>query len=1168
MRGARTIALLFAAACGAPSQPPRTAPVEAPASEIAAAPRPGCTRDGWCVDRPRIPFDGGRAVWTSGPNDIWIASGALYHFDGERWSPVELPVLRDVVAIWGNGPREIYVVAGTKVLRFDGERWEELLTLQYNDPSIWASGPRDVHVADGQILRRFDGESWSEHDIGAPVSALFGRGPNDVYAAIEAGYVGHWDGSAWSVRGGGRLGRLAGISGSSDEVVAVGAEPGTYTVSRGGGRFELEAMSPNGSRAVWTTPSGTHILAGPYDTMLHVARDGVRAYSAQGMQSEYLQAVHGASDDFAVAVGLYGVIAWNGSEWTRIDEGRAATLERVRGAGDRVFAGPYRFDGERWTDQSERPRTAPALRGVWGSSASDVWAVGDDGRILHFDGAAVTRVESATSATLHAIWGSAADDVRAVGDAGTIVRWDGRAWALEPSGTEEPLYAIWGSSPREVWAGGSAGTMLHHDGSAWSRVHSDLRQPISAIHGSARDDVWAGAIGGELTHFDGRSWIAERPLEMVITSLFARSRHALFVASGRALERRDADGRTHYLRVQATRAVGGRGSAVVAVGERRVSMNDGTSWTGREVPASLRAVWLADRSTAFAVGEGEAMLRTTGGPWETLHAAEPPSAPRPQLIGVDAAGSVIAGIRSDGSFVWLDGVDRAVPEPSTSRLLAVAVRAVDDVVAVGEGGRIAAFDGARWTEHTIDGAPRLTHVWLAAGIALARSENSGAMVRRTSGGWEPVPPRPHAYGFHALWAAEGTAFTVGWEGRVEQLAGDRWVSHSDSREELAAITFADARTAFAVGARGAVMRWDGEAWSAIAAPGDVSLIDAWASGPNELWAITSNTVWRWDGSAWSTSFTAPSGSAPTFRGIHGTSRGDVHVGAEGGAAWRWDGTQWSVTNPRSAQGYHEAELVGHGDEVYLRMSYPRRLLRWEGSAWIEQPYPDFEVSSVRAIGGGRLLALTQRGRFGQLWRWDGSAWSQFAGPEGPYAIFGDETRGLYAITSYGAGVARFDGTAWQDTGFVRPRDGLRLNDLAVGADGRAIAVLSEGGRMHYDGSTWRSGARGTLLSLQGVWGSAPDDVWAVGAAGTILHYDGQAWTAIASSTEASLDGVWGRGPRDVYAFGDRGTILHWDGERWSRQASGSGAALFDVWGSGSRIFAVGADGVVLHRDVP
>lgn len=71
-------------------------------------------------------------------------------------------------------------------------------------------------------------------------------------------------------------------------------------------------------------------------------------------------------------------------------------------------------------------------------------------------------------------------------------------------------------------------------------------------------------------------------------------------------------------------------------------------------------------------------------------------------------------------------------------------------------------------------------------------------------------------------------------------------------------------------------------------------------------------------------------------------------------------------------------------------------------------------------------------------------------------------------------------------------------------------------------------------SLIHVWGSSPDNVFAVGAWGMIAHYDGVSWSAMPRLTHTILWNVAGSGPRDVWAIGNS-EILHYDGNRWSMQ---------------------------------
>ena len=116
-------------------------------------------------------------------------------------------------------------------------------------------------------------------------------------------------------------------------------------------------------------------------------------------------------------------------------------------------------------DKNSAPQP-PGFGGVWGSSATDVWAVG--GTILiHYDGNTWSAQASGTAAQLFGVWGSSATDVFAVGGGGTILHYDGNTWSAQASGTTGTLFGVWGSSATDVFAVGGDSTILHYDGTNW-----------------------------------------------------------------------------------------------------------------------------------------------------------------------------------------------------------------------------------------------------------------------------------------------------------------------------------------------------------------------------------------------------------------------------------------------------------------------------------------------------------------------------------------------------------------------------------------------------------------------------------------------------------------------------------------------------------------------------
>jgi len=128
-----------------------------------------------------------------------------------------------------------------------------------------------------------------------------------------------------------------------------------------------------------------------------------------------------------------------------------------------LFVQPASAQEPDWTWQNSLPQ-GDGLAGVWGSSGSDVFAVGWDGTILHYDGSSWSSMSSGTSNGLAEVWGSSGSDVFAVGSWGTIVHYDGSSWSSMSSDTSHRLEGVWGSSGSDVFAVGNYGTILHYSG--------------------------------------------------------------------------------------------------------------------------------------------------------------------------------------------------------------------------------------------------------------------------------------------------------------------------------------------------------------------------------------------------------------------------------------------------------------------------------------------------------------------------------------------------------------------------------------------------------------------------------------------------------------------------------------------------------------------------------
>ncbi len=158
-----------------------------------------------------------------------------------------------------------------------------------------------------------------------------------------------------------------------------------------------------------------------------------------------------------------------------------------------------------WTTVS--PLTNRHLRGIWGAAWNDVWAVGDGGIVLHFNGAQWQAVSVPTTSQLFDVWGSSANDVWVVGYR-IVLRWNGAVWTT--MSTADDYRAVWGTSPTNVYASTDDsignGSIVRWDGIGWTTVYQ-APQGIRALHGSGASNIWGvGYYLQNYPRYDGMTW--------------------------------------------------------------------------------------------------------------------------------------------------------------------------------------------------------------------------------------------------------------------------------------------------------------------------------------------------------------------------------------------------------------------------------------------------------------------------------------------------------------------------------------------------------------------------------------------------------------------------------------------------------------------------------------
>jgi len=270
------------------------------------------------------------------------------------------------------------------------------------------------------------------------------------------------------------------------------------------------------------------------------------------------------------------------SSWSPMTSGTTNWLNGVWGSsGSDIFAvgndgNILHYNGTSWSPMTSG--TTDSLHGIWGSSGSDIFAVGGNGNILHYNGTSWSPMTSGTTNWPHGVWGSSGSDVFAVQDGGNIVHYNGTSWSPMTSGTTNMLYGVWGSSGSDVFAVGQAGNILHYNGASWSPMTSGTTNFLYGVWGSSGSDVFAVGDGGDILHYNGTSW---SPM---------------------------TSGTTNRL----LGVWGSSGSDVFAVGQAgNILHYNGASWSPMTSGTTnwLYGVWGSSGSDVFAVGAGGTILR-------------------------------------------------------------------------------------------------------------------------------------------------------------------------------------------------------------------------------------------------------------------------------------------------------------------------------------------------------------------------------------------------------------------------------------------------------------------------------------------------------------------------------------------------------------------------------
>lgn len=552
-----------------------------------------CSDTGWCWEGSLPRGSSYRDVWGTGPNDVWVVGdgGSILHYDG--WAFSRVPVLDDnpaealinplFKAIHGTGPEDVWAISGIRggqsqrysLCKYDpqkkgfrivyrvardgvgdrddfgalwvtkewiwvgGNRWDrgtermmssDVPRLPPNmsgvaqraifhrlfapDPAkpneLWAVGSIYTTVNKPAIWR-WDGTSWQEEQVDPTpddhwLYHIWGLPGGDLFASTNDGLLSlRREGTAWKrlPQWGGRASLIYGVD-RAGNLLAISGKPDEAGNLAGTRLPKMLYVRANASTDLVKLTSGFSVirafpLPNQADPIFFIVGEGgtVQRYDvAQNRLDVLIPGAMQRPEDLNDVFGFAADDVWA--------VGNAGII--------------LHYDGTRWTEQTPRPVPAATnLRAIWGASPTDVWAVGDGGTVLHRTGAdgPFTAVTSGVPARLNAVWGTDASEVFAVGDDSTLLRWNGSEWTKLNPGTSGSYQAVWAtpSPTKDVWVGGCGAScfLLKRDGSSWLPVSlpMNVKVQFNKLRGAAPNNLALACNvnnSNQVYYHDGMNW--------------------------------------------------------------------------------------------------------------------------------------------------------------------------------------------------------------------------------------------------------------------------------------------------------------------------------------------------------------------------------------------------------------------------------------------------------------------------------------------------------------------------------------------------------------------------------------------------------------------------------------------------------------------------------------
>jgi hypothetical protein len=239
--------------------------------------------------------------------------------------------------------------------------------------------------------------------------------------------------------------------------------------------------------------------------------------------------------------GEYNAAHWNGTKWELLGiESNTLDLYSIfYFSEDDIwvtdYCSPIHWDGQNWKYYHIQNMGLDACAGnaIWGTSSSNMYFVGLEGSIVHYDGVNFTKMESGTDSPIVDIWGideshvwvtsytNILDDDHPDGYESVTIFYNGSRWirkyVASPENHSEYSNTEIAGYMSSVWAYKDTLYISSHSG-LWKESIKTGKGKLEhgpdkrldgypfLVRGTGYNDIYAFTHWAEFLHFNGKSW--------------------------------------------------------------------------------------------------------------------------------------------------------------------------------------------------------------------------------------------------------------------------------------------------------------------------------------------------------------------------------------------------------------------------------------------------------------------------------------------------------------------------------------------------------------------------------------------------------------------------------------------------------------------------------------